>query len=299
MENRFKVTLLTFIIVLTGTFGFAQQNFQGKAYYQSKTTIDMSNFGRRDMPEERKKMIMERMKSALDKTYQLTFNASESIFREEEKLEAPGQGGGGRFAMMMSNFSSGDHYKNVKSGVLIEAKEVYGKKFLIIDTLNNLTWKLENETKKIGNYTCFKATTIKQVDELDFRNMRRPRKGQDERNGEVVNNSIAKERPQRMEMPKEIEVTAWYTLDIPVNQGPGAFWGLPGLILEVNTDNTTILCTKIVMNPEEKTTIKAPSKGKKVSRAEYNDIAKKKMKEMREMFRNRRGGGQGRGGRRG
>ena len=37
-----------------------------------------------------------------------------------------------------------------------------------------------------------------------------------------------------IEVPKTIEVTAWYTPEIPINQGPADYWGLPGLILEVN-----------------------------------------------------------------
>ncbi len=60
-----------------------------------------------------------------------------------------------------------------------------------------------------------------------------------------------------------------------------------------NADSTTILCTKIVMNPDEKETIEAPSKGKQVTTTEYNEIIKKKMEEMREMYRGRRGGGKG------
>ena len=84
------------------------------------------------------------------------------------------------------------------------------------------------------------------------------------------------------------EVVVWYTPQIPVNQGPGDYWGLPGLILEVNEGRTTILCSKIIMNPEEKDGIKAPSKGKVVSKEAYQAIVKKKTEEMRENFR--RGG---------
>ncbi len=51
--------------------------------------------------------------------------------------------------------------------------------------------------------------------------------------------------------------------------------------------------TKIVMNPDEKETIEAPTKGKQVTTTEYNEIIKKKMEEMREMYRGRRGGGKG------
>ena len=32
---------------------------------------------------------------------------------------------------------------------------------------------MSRETKQIGQYTCFKATTIKKVDAMDFRSMRR------------------------------------------------------------------------------------------------------------------------------
>ena len=80
-------------------------------------------------------------------------------------------------------------------------------------------------------------------------------------------------------------------MDIPVNQGPEGYWGLPGLILEVNDGKTIILCSKIVINPKEKTEIKAPNNGKVVTQKEYDDIVTKKMEEMMEMNQ-----GQGRGG---
>ena len=99
----------------------------------------------------------------------------------------------------------------------------------------------------------------------------------------------------QIEVPKEVEVTAWYTMQIPVNQGPGDYWGLPGLILEVNADRTTILCSKIVLNPAEKEEIKVPAKGKEVTQKEYNDIMKQKIKEMREMYGGRGGDRGGRG----
>ena len=54
-----------------------------------------------------------------------------------------------------------------------------------------------------------------------------------------------------------------------------------------------MLCTEIVINPEEAVEIKKPSKGEEVSRDEYNKIIKKKSEEMRERFRNRRGRGRG------
>ena len=63
--------------------------------------------------------------------------------------------------------------------------------------------------------------------------------------------------------------------------------GLPGLILEVNADRTTILCSKITLNPQDKIKIKAPEKGRVISRDDYNSTVKQKMIEMREMYRGR------------
>jgi len=60
------IYVLTLFISVTS---FSQQDFQGKAIYQSKTTMDMSNFGRREMTEDQKKQIAERMKSMFEKTY--------------------------------------------------------------------------------------------------------------------------------------------------------------------------------------------------------------------------------------
>ena len=84
-------------------------------------------------------------------------------------------------------------------------------------------------------------------------------------------------------MPKENTITAWYCPEIPINQGPENYWGLPGLILEVNDGKTVMLCTKIVMNSKEKVAIKAVGKGKQVTQKEYDEIVKKKMEEMMEM----------------
>ena len=95
-------------------FTYAQQDFQGKAYYMSKTTMDMDGIGGPDASPERKKQIAERMKSFLEKEYTLTFNREASIYKEEEVLEAS-TGGRGGFGGFASSLSGGPKYKNVKS----------------------------------------------------------------------------------------------------------------------------------------------------------------------------------------
>lgn len=293
MKTPIKITLLSFItLFLCATQITPAQDFQGRAVYQTKTTMDMGDWGGREMSEQQRKQIMDRMKSFLEKTYVLTFNKTESIYKEDEKLEAPGAGGGrgwgGAFA---SSFTGGPQYKNVKDQQLLQEQEFFGKQFLVKDELKKLDWKMGTETKQIGQYLCFKATATKTVDEFDWRSMRR--RNSDNDTTKATDSTKTTNPLEDIEVPKTIEVVAWYTPQIPVNQGPGEYWGLPGLILEVNADRTTILCTKIVLNPADKEEIKIPSKGKEITQEEYNKTVKEKTEEMREMY-----GGRSRGGNR-
>ncbi|WP_456437250.1 GLPGLI family protein [Psychroserpens sp.] len=296
----FITRICTVFFTLVTTVISAQQDFQGQAIYQTKTTVDISGFGGGQMSDQRKKQIAERMKSMLEKTYVLNFNRSESTYKEEEKLAAPGSGSS-HWGGMMSSFIDGPQYKNVKENVILQEQEFFGKQFLVKDSLPKLEWKLGSETKKIGQYTCFKATTTKPVDEMDFMNMRRKgrnnnddKKEDEKKEGEETADSTKTEFDNpldELEVPKFVIVTAWYTPQIPVSTGPGEYHGLPGLILEVQADRTVMLCTKIVMNPQDKKEIKKPDTGEIVTREEYNTIMKEKIEEMREMYGGRGGKG--------
>lgn len=286
MKSYSKIFVSALLMLLTVTLS-AQKDFQGQAYYFSKTTMDMDNFGGRQMSEQQKKQIADRMKGMLEKTFILTFNKEESIYKEEEKLDAPGGGGGMRFGMSMGG---GNEYKNVKENKHLVEQEFFGKQFLVKDELEKLEWVMTAETKQIGKYLAMKATAVKKLDDTDFMSARR--RNRDDDNEKVKDSTKTDNAMDDFEIPKEQTVTAWYTPQIPINQGPGEYWGLPGLILEVSSGRQTILCSKIVMNPGEKEEIKAPSKGKEVTQAEYSEIMKTKMEEMREMYGGRnRGGG--------
>lgn len=282
--KKLSISLVAFLATLTS---FAQE-FQGMAVYESKTsTADFKSRmdGNKDITPEMRKMIEERMKKMFEKTFILNFDKTSSIYKEEEKLEAPGQGGGG-FRMMSSMMGGGGtYYKNVKEKTFTVDKEFMGKEFLVVDSLPKLNWKLESETKKIGDYTCFKATAVKPVDASDMRNYREKKKKEGEEKKQSTNFM------DDYEMPKEITITAWYTPEVPINQGPEGYWGLPGMILEVNDGKTIVMCSKLVMNTKDKVEIKAPKNGKQVKQSEYDEIVTKKMEEMREQFQSQGGRG--------
>jgi GLPGLI family protein len=247
-----------------------------------------------------------RMKPWLEKTYILTFNKEESIFKEDEKLEG---GPGGRAPSMWgSSFSAGLQYKNIKEKIFLQDQEFFGKQFLITEQMTPYAWKMGSETKKIGQYTCYKATTTRPSSELNFTstNRRDREKKKEEKKKDSINVAskaldteavVAKEVVAKAEIEEKeemVEVIAWYSPMIPVSQGPTEYWGLPGLILELSAGNTTMLCSKIVMNPEEKIEIKRPTKGEVVTKKEYNEIITGKMQEMRDN-RGRGSGGRSRG----
>ncbi len=297
--------LITAILFFVMSMLFGQQSFQGYAVYESKTSTKqmMQNMGsnnRQFTPEQRANWE-ERMKKAFEKTFILTFDRTASFYSEEEKLDAVEQNQG--FGRMMSSMAGGPVYKNVKDKVLLSEREFFGKEFLIKDSLPKYEWQMSGETKQIGNYTCYKATAKRPTNATDFRSLRTRANDEEKKKEEKAADKAAKpevasaEKKETKtnttnfmdgwEMPEEIEITAWYTMDIPINQGPDKYWGLPGLILEINEGNTTILCSKIVLNSKDKKEIKIPRKGKEVTQSEFDKISTEKMNEMREQWRGR------------
>ena len=287
-----KKIIIASIFMISGLVN--AQNFQGMAVYESKTsTADFMKgmSGNREMTPEMQKQIEERMKKMFERTFILNFDKTASIYKEEEKLDTPGQQQGG--FRMMSNMmgTGGTYYKNIKDKKYTVDREFMGKEFLVKDTLTNYKWQMSGETREIGGYMCYKATAVVPVSKTDFKNFRLKKEDTKEKEKSTEETTKKTSFLDEVDIPKEITLTAWYTTEIPVSQGPEGYWGLPGLILEVNDGRTTILCSKLVMNPKEKADIKAPTNGKEISQKDYDETILKKMEEFREM-------NQGQGGKR-
>ncbi|WP_338409343.1 GLPGLI family protein [uncultured Flavobacterium sp.] len=290
-----KNTILALLFIATACV--QAQDFQGMAVYQSKTSTSemMKNFGGsgRDITPEQMKNFENRMKKMFEKTFVLNFDKSASIYKEEEKLDAPGQNGSGGRMMSSMMGGGGTQYKDVKGKTYAVDKEFFGKEFLIKDSLPSYKWQMSSESKKIGEYTCYKATAIIATEASDFRNFRM-RDTNKEKEQKTKDSTAANKKTNFMdgiEQIKDKTITAWYAPEIPINQGPDKYWGLPGLILEVNDGTTIILCSKLALNVKEKADIKEPKTGKVVTQKEYDDTVIKKTQEMREMYRGRSGSG--------
>ena len=230
MKNyKVKIALMA-ALTLAAFMNLNAQNFQGIATYGSgmnaqalkKYRVKMAR-----MHPDMKKYYEEDPGISFHKSteFELKFNLTESTWKEVESLSKSG------------NFNiTSTTYKNTAEKRYLHDREIIGKPFLIADDLAPLKWKLTKESKKIGDYTAYKAT-LKTV------------KAKKHIYGQV----------------ETLQVEAWYTPDIPVPHGPEQYWGLPGLIIQLDDGKITYLLTKMVLNPKKEVRIKKPRGGKKIN----------------------------------
>lgn len=246
------------IVLLFAYQGFSQE-ITGRAYYTSMIKSEKPELTEKQMENPQIRALAEQLDQAFTDDFILEFTQEESLFRKQPKLKKPNLKNEG---ITISRSLMGDdeiHYKNLQKSEFLNSKELYGKQFLIKDDIETPDWKLSNESKTIGDYVCFKATYVPKADESD----------------DSEEKWIKEEKDNK-------EIVAWYTPQIPLKNGPMEYDGLPGLILEVQDGDLKFLCTKIVLNPEEKIEITAPRKGKKVNQKEFKAIVKQKSAEMME-----------------
>ncbi len=271
-----KTKLFLLTLLISGSV-FAQ-DFYGKATYKthrkSSIKLDSTTIARNPGIEDQLKTKMAKM---FQRTFILNFNRNESTYKEDAKLDQPnvGKGGANGQVMVMSIGGGGGndvYYKNVKEKRFSEKADMMGKTFLIKDDIPAFEWEMTGETKNIGQYTCYKATYTREVENISM-------------------TTSSDGDPEEKVTTEMRTTTAWYTPDIPVSNGPREYGGLPGLILEINDGNQTIVCTEIVLNPDDRPKIVEPEKGKVVNREKFEQISREKTKEMMENFRGRGNGG--------
>ena len=269
------LVLKTFMLscLISGTM--IAQDFSGRATYKThrKSSFELDSTTIASNPGIQEQMEAQ-MRKMFQKTFTLDFTKSESMYKEEQELDAPKgpSANGGVMVMVMGGDGSSDIlYKNIKEKRMANKTDLMGKIFLIKDNLVSYDWELTGETKNIGNYTCYKAVYEKEEEDIQI----------DMIDGEVKEEKVTKKRT----------LVVWYTTDVPISNGPNNYGGLPGLILEVNDGDLTIVCSEIILNPKEVKEIKEPTKGKIVTRKKFAEISLEKTKEMMNRYRSRDGKG--------
>lgn len=243
---------------------FSQQKFEGIASYKSSMSIESLDVAGRDMSPDMQESIRKQLMQQSQRDYTLTFNLQEALWKEDVELESEAgapSGGGMQIRLSTGNSVS---YLNPSKNQFLEETEIFGKKFLIEDEMPTFNWKILGETKKIGEYTVIKAEYLNITEQMTM--------------------SLSDSEQTTETVMDTTLITAWYTPDIPVSQGPSNTWGLPGLILELKNGNFTFLCTKVELNPATPVAIEVPSKGKRVSREEADKIRDEKLQEMMKKY---------------
>lgn len=240
-----KIALLFGLILFNTTVA---QTIEGKVVYQAslnnKAFIEQLKENSK-ISEKTKKIKLRDALNSIPINFFLFFKGDESLYIPEFDLNE--QRDMGMKFVNETGVIAGDEYicyTNVKT------KENFRQNFFIDKIIINvepLIWELTQETKKIGEYTCYKATTI-----------------------------LKEEREQGGYLSDRI--IAWYAPQIPVTFGIQNFNGLPGLTLELSIDTEYgklfYKATKIELNPAEKIMIKKP-KGKAISHKEFIELINK------------------------
>ncbi|APG66494.1 hypothetical protein LPB136_12120 [Tenacibaculum todarodis] len=183
-----------------------------------------------------RKWMKDFLKNNEDVTSILSFTNNEALYMLEEKMQLDEK------KVNLSRIIAGGKNKFYTNTTTKEYfKQVEIGELLRVE-MKPFDWKITQETKTIGKYICYKATATKETE-----------------NSRGLHKKTT---------------TAWFTPTIPVNFGPKEYFGLPGLILEIIEDKKSIKATKITLNTTEKITIKRPTKGKKMTQEEYDEMGR-------------------------
>jgi GLPGLI family protein len=259
--THMKQLLASSTLVLIFLTGYSQQK-EGKITYQRtvqmQITISDHPGGERELPRNR-----------TDK-FELNFANGKMIWKqaEEEMEDDNGSQGGGMMIRVMGGGVDDAIFCDFDQARRVEAREFFEKKFIITDSIRHANWKISDETKTILNHLCRKATS--------------------QRYGKRMMMKMDNGKMERQEVNDTATVVAWFTTDIPVAVGPEMQGQLPGAILEMDLNEGRMHYTALEILPKaDVAAIKEPTKGKKVTPAEF---ATERNKLMDEMERNNQGG---------
>ena len=217
----------------------AQTN-EGTIYYTESIKLDI------DLPKGQEH-LRELIPSTSDQNKALYFTKDLSMYKDisadDDIREVNHERDGAQMQVRIASGSADNRLlKNFADQTMIDQRDFLGKKFLIDGTIPTMEWKVTGEQKKILEYTCMKATHMKDT----------------------------------------MEIIAWFTPQIPFPNGPDTYGQLPGLILELSMEEgkRTIIATKVELGKFDTALLAKPKKGKKVTRAAFKKIRADKLQEM-------------------
>lgn len=201
-------------------------------------------------------------KTRTDK-FELTFGNNQSLWKhvDEEVDNTELSGGNGIQINMVGPGQTDVVFHDFSKGRRVDQREMFDKKFIIEDSIRKLNWKLTGETQTILGHVCQKATAQRASMRMQM----------------TMDNG----KMERKEINDTSIIVAWFTTDIPVPAGPEVQGELPGLILALDMNNGRMVYKALEISPKaDIASVKEPTKGKKVTSAEFTNERNKMMNEM-------------------
>lgn len=225
------------ILLLNAVVFFGQKNLEIRLIY--KVSLKQHDKKLNLKPGQQQYNIL--AKKSGKKTLILDVKNHESYFYMRPKMKSDADK---KIDLISAFIGDNKYYYNLLENSSITEKKFLGESFIIIKT-PNYNWNLTQEQTVIGNYTCYKATTIKEV-----------------------TNRIGKKIQKK--------ILVWYTLEIPVSAGIKDFQGLPGTIVSLEAEGLTYKLSEIRTQLNNRIQITKPSKGKIVTQEEFEKILLRK-----------------------
>ena len=219
--------MLKFLIIFITSFVFSQTPMSGKISYKIEKKyqiIDTTNNNH---------FINKIQEAQVNLEFQLLFNHNSSLFQNIPKLIKDGEI---EMQKIITSTVSNDFLYFLNNDSIVQKRDLFGKEILEFEVKKPISWKLINETKKVGAFLCYKATT-----------------------------EVTIIRDQK---PKTIEIIAWYCPEIPFPYGPQNYRGLPGIILELTSRSFVFTAKKIEWFEEDIIKKLKPWSGKMMSTQE-------------------------------
>ena len=185
------------------------------------------------------RLYTESMNNAKYLSFTLDFDKERAVFSYNDDLAV------GNTDVGLSKVSAGymnEVYQNKEFSLC--PVNGFGKYLLKTDAIKD--WVLENETKEIEGFQCYKATSSKKV--------------------------------IHTEKTFIFPIIAWYCPKIPVSFGPNGYGNLPGLILELQVRNVVYGVKKIDLNLSKPPILGKPQDYSIINQEEFDEIIMKQMK---------------------
>jgi len=245
------------------------QQTQGKVIYERTMEMQVRFSG---MSEAIQQQIPRTRTDKLEIIFANNQSVRRQLPAEETDEQAFNNATGGGPGMSIRIMAAGQDdvtFSDYAKGTITDQQDLGTKKYLVADSIRKLNWKITGETRTILGYTCQQATAQRISTRFSTSMV----------NGEV----------KREEIPDTANITAWFTLAIPVAASPEYQGQLPGLVLAIDVNNGRLVYKAIEVSPKvDVATVKEPKDGKRITLKEFDE---ERTKMMRDMQRNSTNGG--------